>query len=410
MPQKIAYVMSRFPHLPETFILREMIELERQETPSGQRWEVALYPLIFQKQAFIHPEAQPWLARVRWKPFLSAAVLRDNGRLLLRHPGAYAGLWAQVLRENISNLNFLARAIAILPQAVRMARAMQIEKVSHIHAHYASHPALAAWLIHRLTGLSYSLTVHAHDIFVRTAMLPTKLRAASFIVAISEYNREYLASLVGEWVRQRIHVIHCGIEPQLYLPDGHGRSGPFKIVNVGSLQPYKGQTFLVQACKHLAERGIPFKCQIVGGGEERQRLERLIKKLGLVEHVELTGPLTQAQVAALLVQADCYVQPSIITSSGKMEGIPVALMEALACQTPCIATSISGVPELIQPDKTGYLVPPGDALALADAMEQVYRHPETANSLAAAGRALVLQEYELQTNVRQLAALFSTLS
>ncbi len=414
MPPKIAYVMSRFPHLPETFILREMIALEQQrgEADGAQSWEVALYPLIYQKQAVIHPEARPWLERVRWTPILSLPVLRDNSRLCFRHPRAYAGLWAQVLRENRSSPNFLLRAVAILPQAVWMAHAMKTENVSHVHAHYGSHPALMAWLIHRLTGLSYSVTVHAHDIFVRTAMLSTKLRSASFIVAISEYNRQYLTNLLGEWIQPKIHVIHCGIEPNLYpaRPIVLERSTPLRILSIGSLQPYKGQKHLIQACQYLAQRGIPFHCQIIGGGEERPRLEKQINDLGLADHVELTGPLVQSQVAKRLSQADCYVQPSIITASGKMEGIPVSLMEALACQVPCIATSISGIPELIQPGKTGYLVPPGDAQALADAMIEVYQQPAAASNLAAAGRSLVLQEFELQANVRQLAALFRTVT
>ncbi len=414
MPPKIAYVMSRFPHLPETFILREMIALEqmRSETDNTQSWEIALYPLIYQKQAVIHPEARPWLERVRWTPFLSLPVLRNNSHLIFRRPRAYAGLWAQVLRENRSSPNFLLRSAAILPQAVWMSRAMKKENVSHVHAHYGSHPALMAWLIHRLTGLSYSVTVHAHDIFVRTAMLSTKLRSASFIIAISEYNRQYLTSLLGEWIQPKIHVIHCGIEPHLYQPRPPAleRSSPFRILSIGSLQPYKGQTFLIQACQHLVERGIPFHCQVIGGGEQRSKLEKQINTLGLADHVELTGPLVQSRVAELLSQADCYVQPSIITATGKMEGIPVSLMEALACQVPCIATSISGIPELIQPGKTGYLVPPGDAHALADAMIEVYQQPAAASNLAAAGRSLVLKEFELQANVQQLAALFRTVT
>jgi glycosyltransferase involved in cell wall biosynthesis len=260
-----------------------------------------------------------------------------------------------------------------------------------------------------LTGIPYSVTVHAHDIFVRQEMLATKLRDASFIVAISRYNREFLACEVGEWTRAKTHIIHCGIEPGSYAARGAGnhRSARFEILNIGSLQPYKGQAYLVEACAKLRDMGIPFRCRIIGGGEERAALERQIAGLNLSGLVELLGPLPQEEVARLLPQADCYVQPSIITPSGKMEGIPVALMEALACQVPCIATAISGVPEIIRSGETGLLVSPGDAGQLANALASVYQHPENAASLAQAGQRLVLQDFDVVQNTRQLADLFA---
>jgi glycosyltransferase involved in cell wall biosynthesis len=308
--------------------------------------------------------------------------------------------------ENLPSPKFLARALYLFPKAARMARMMQQEGVRHIHAHYATHPALLAWLASRLAGISYSVTVHAHDIFVETAMLATKLRGASFIVAISEYNRQYLARLLGPWVEGKTHVIHCGIRPQDYeaRPDrAHDR---FEIINVGSLQPYKGQQVLVRACAELEHRGIPFRCRIVGGGEEQPRLEALIRELRLESSVELLGPRTQGEVARLLPEADCYVQPSIVTSSGKMEGIPVALMEAMCCAVPCVASRLSGVPELVREGETGWLVPPADAAALAVRLAAVYADPAGAARVAQAGRRLVLAEFDLASNVRQLAGLF----
>ena len=401
MAAKVAYIMSRFPHLPETFILREMSEVERQG------YQVALYPLIVQRQPIIHEEARPWLGRARRLPFLSGPVVAANGRALWREPRAYPALWARTVAENASSPNFLARALALLPKAVYAAQAMQAEGVTHIHAHYATHPALVAWLIHRLTGISYSVTVHAHDIFVRTAMLGRKLREARFIAAISEYNREYLARLYGPWVKEKTHLVRCGIVPANYRPRAAGRAGArFELIHVGSLQPYKGQRYLVEACALLRDQGIPFRCRIIGGGEEESNLRRMIGANGLDSMVELLGPMPQEEVARLLPTADCYVQPSIVTPSGKMEGIPVALMEAMACRLPVIATALSGIPELVRPGVTGCLVRPADSVALAEAMATVYREAEEAEAMATAGRELVLREFELESNVKQLADLF----
>jgi len=311
--------------------------------------------------------------------------------------------------QNRSNPNLLLRALALFPKAVVAAADMQAEGITHIHAHYATHPALFAWLIHQLTGITYSITVHAHDIFVRTAMLATKLRSASFIAAISEYNRNYLTQKVGSWVRDKIHIVHCGITPEQYQPrTSPAQPGePLDIINVGSLQLYKGQRYLIEACALLREQGIPLRCRIIGGGEEQKSLQTLIEQRHLESQVQLLGPLPQEKVAALLPTANCYVQPSVITPSGKMEGIPVALMEAMVCRLPVVATNLSGVPELVRPDHTGWLVPPASSEALAETMTSVYASPTKSFALATAGYNLVLEQFHLQKNVSLLAELLT---
>ena len=398
----VAYLMSRFPHLPETFILREMSALEQ----CG--WQIALYPLILQKPSVIHADAKPWMPRAHRLSWASTGMLAANGQALARRPHRYGALWGLTLWENRTSLNFLMRAIVLLPLAVHAARLMRQEGVTHIHAHYATHPALVAWLIHRLTGMSYSLTVHAHDIFVRQTMLAAKLREASFVVAISEYNRDYLARVAGAWAKSKTHVIHCGIDPSQYAPRprAHRPDERFEMVSIGSLQPYKGHRYLIEACAMLRDRHIPLRCRIVGGGEERAALERMIARARLDSVVELMGPLPQEEVARILPTAHCYVQPSIVMPSGKMEGIPVALMEALACALPVVATNISGVPEIVRPNQTGRLVPPADGHALANALAEVQADPDNAFQMARAGRAVVLREFELQANVQRLATLF----
>lgn len=401
MPEKVAYLMSRFPHLPETFILREMSELKRRG------WPVSLYPLIHQKQTVVHQQAAEWMAEAHYSPFLSGTILQANLETLRDQREAYQKIWKQAVRENSGSPEFLVRTLALLPKAAYLAREMKRAGVVHIHAHYATHPALVAWAIHRLAGIPYSITVHAHDIFVNQSMLETKLQEASFVVAISDYNREFLSKTVGAWVAEKTHVVHCGIDPELYHP-GVRLDQPaekFEILNIGSLQPYKGHPYLIEACAILRDRGIPFRCRIIGGGEQGE-LQKQITQHELESSVELLGPLDQDKVAGLLPTANCYVQPSIVTPSGKMEGIPVSLMEALACERPVVATDISGIPELVQPGRTGYLVPPADARALAQALEYVYDHAVEAAGLAAAGRQLVLKEFNLQTNVGRLESLF----
>ncbi|MGZ6316936.1 MAG: glycosyltransferase [Anaerolineales bacterium] len=401
MPGKVAYVMSRFPHLPETFILREMMALEQLG------WKVELYPLILQGQELVHPEARPWLERAHSTPWFSFGLAAANTHQAIMHPHRYFSLWARLVRGNFSSPKFLLRALLLFPRAVWMADAFLRDGIEHIHAHYATHPALVAWLIHALTGIPYSVTVHAHDIFVEKPMLATKLRDAAFIASISEFNRDYLVEALGPWVRQKISIVRCGIDPAYYGQNEQPRNGRLEILSVGSLQPYKGFAFLIEACALLRDQGIPFRCRIVGGGDLRGTLEELIQNRGLIGSVELLGARTQDDVSRLLCTGNCYVQPSIVTSTGKMEGIPVAVMEAMISGLPVIASALSGLPELVKPGETGWLVPPGNSALLAEALAEIYARPAEARRRAALGRQWVQQEFNLETNVHKLAALFA---
>lgn len=403
MANKIAYIMSRFPHLPETFILREMTALEQQG------WQIALFPLIRQSQAVLHKDAETWGECVQYAPFLSLDVLKANIKFFLKMPLGCLKIWLRVFVGNLSSVKFLLRALILFPKAVLMANQMEGEGVQHIHAHYATHPALVAWIIYQLTGISYSVTIHAHDIFVVKAMLETKLSDAEFVVAISDFNRRYLGEIIGQKIQEKIHVIHCGIEPSWYQQrqvEYEISAEHLEIISIGSLELYKGQIYLLEACALLKDRGISCRCRIIGEGEQRPRLERLIEARELQDDVLLLGGLPQEKVAQLLPTAHCYVQPSVIASDGKMEGIPVALMEAYASGLPVIATDLSGIPELVRPGETGFLVPHGDAAALADAIEEIYYDLEYAKSLAVKGRDLVLDEFDLSKNVKLLASLF----
>jgi colanic acid/amylovoran biosynthesis glycosyltransferase len=401
--RRIAYIMSRFPGLSETFILREMCEMEKLN------WQLELYPLIFQNETVVHAEALDWIDRVHRSSV--ASILAANFLLFFTRPWLYFSLLWKVVSGNIHSPKFLIRAIAIFPKAVWMARQMLKDHVDHIHAHYATHPALAAWIIYQITGISFSVTVHAHDIFVDKSMLGQKLRDARKIVAISQYNREYLTKYLGPWVTEKIEIIHCGVIPELYVKRAGAtpaETSQYNVLSTGSLRAYKGFTHLLDACNILAKKGFSFHCRIVGGGELYEQLLGKIDSLNLQSYVELLGPKTQADVVDLLQRSDCYVQPSVITVSGKMEGIPVSLMEAMASSLPVIATNISGVPELVIHGKTGFLVQPEDSEGLANAIMYEYHHPIEVDLWARAGKEHVLKEFNVSTNVAQLSVMFES--
>lgn len=394
---KVAYLVSRFPHLPESFVLREIDQLEKEGV------EVILCPLLRHEEPVSHPDATRWVERAWYTPFISGRMAADVAATVVARPGRTIATVGRALVGVAGTPNFLVGTVGVAPKALHLARRLERAGVTHVHAHFATHPAMAAWIVSRVTGIGFSFTAHAHDIYVDRAFLRAKVDAARFVVTISEYNKGLLASYGGA---PKTHVIHCGVDLGRYRFRARPPASPFTILSVASLQPYKGLRHLIDACALLRDRGQHFCCTIVGGGELHTALSSQIVGLGLGENVSLVGPQPQERVTELLDQADLFVLPSVITPAGKMEGLPVALMEALAMGVPAVATRISGVPELIRDGETGLLVDPGDAVQLAEAIEGTLAEPANAARRVHAGRALVEAEFDLARNVRQLVELF----
>ena len=399
--------MSRFPKLSETFVLYEMLELER----IGVRVEV--FPLVREREVTMQPGAEEFVARAHDVRLASRPVLAAQWYWLRRRPRRYLATWGRAILGNARSPKFLVRSLAVVPLGAAFARRIEALDIDHVHAHWATHPALAAWVIGRLTGRTYSFTAHAHDIYVERPMLDEKLRGAAFAVTISDYNLRLLTGWYGR-LADRVEVIHCGVDAAVFRPrpasaaaaGGAPADEPYDILSIATLQPQKGHAVLVAAARRLVERGVAIRVRMVGEGEERPALEAAIAAAGLTDRVLLLGRQPRDRIAELLGEVDVVVQPSIVLPNGKTEGIPVALMEALASGVPVVATAVSGVPELVEDGVTGRLVPPGDADTLADALVDLQRDPALAARLAEAGRARVLASFDLRTNTRHLAERF----
>jgi colanic acid/amylovoran biosynthesis glycosyltransferase len=428
-PLRLAYLMSRFPKATETFILYEILELQRLGHV------VEIFPLVLERESVLQPGAAALVERAHDLRPWSRPVLAAQLHWLRRRPAAYVGSWVGAIRGTIRSPRFLLRALVAVPIGAAIARRVVDLDLDHIHAHWATHPTLAAWVAARLSGRPYSFTAHAHDIQVERAMLDEKIRSARFVVTISEANRRLLTGWYGAMAEAKTIVIHCGADPAVFAPPNGGDAGaadahatdrgapaggsadadpaatapptrPGSLVCVASLQPQKGQRHLVEACGLLRDRGRAVRCTFVGEGEERAALEALIHALGLGDVVTLLGAQPRDRVVAIVEAADVFVQPSIVLRSGKTEGIPVALMEALAAERAAVASEVSGIPELVVDGVTGVLVPPGDAAALADAIERLLDDPALRARLGTAGRRKVLEEFDLHRNTALLAERF----
>jgi glycosyltransferase involved in cell wall biosynthesis len=398
---KIAYVMSRFPELTETFVLYEMQAIEKQGA------KVELYPLRFQRGTKMHAEATGWMARADAEPLLSWPILRANLHLLMGRPGRYVATLLGLLRGTWGSPRYFAGALAFFPKAVWFAGRMAADRVDHVHAHFASHPAAAAWVIHRLCGIPYSFTAHGSDLHRDRHMLRDKVEDAAFVVAISNYNREVILESCGPGAGAKVTVIHCGVDTGQFLPgSANGAGDRLRVLCIGTLHEVKGQTYLLEACRTLARREVPFTCHLVGDGPDRAALTRLAERGSIQDRVHFHGRLTQDEVREVLRQADVVVAPSVPTRSGRREGIPVALMEAMASGVPVVASRLSGIPELVEHDQVGLLVEPRDAEGLATALERLFRDPELRRRLGVAGRQKVEREFDLERSAGTLMRRF----
>jgi glycosyltransferase involved in cell wall biosynthesis len=384
---RVAYFVSRFPTVSETFVLRE---LDAVAADPGIDAELhALFPPP--AQDVVHPAALAWVPRLQ-RP-TPVTGLRALAWWLVKRPRATLSVLATVTAAYARVPRVLPRALATVALAAAHARTLRVD---HVHAHFASYPALAAWVAWRLTGTPYSFTAHAHDLFIHQAMLARKAADAAFVVAISDYNRRFLAEHAGPG--PTVHVVHCGVEPERFPFRPREPGTPPRLVCVATLKAQKGHAVLLRALAALDGARL----DLVGDGPERAELEAEAARLGIADRVRFLGSLPEEAVGPVLDAADVFVLPSVIAPDGDMEGIPVALMEALAAGLPAVATRQSGVPELIRDGETGHLAEPGDAGSLREAIGRALT-----TSTAAAGRDLVEREFDQRRSARRLVQLFS---
>jgi O-antigen/teichoic acid export membrane protein/glycosyltransferase involved in cell wall biosynthesis len=406
-PFRLACMMSRFPKLTETFVLREMVELQRTGV------EILVYPLQRERTRILHPEAAPFVERAHFTQWISPAIIAADVRVFLKQPLTCVSVLATLIRSNWGSWRYLAGAILFFPKVVYLAERMQRDGIQHLHAHFASHPAMAAWTIHQLTGIPYSFTAHGSDLHRDRHMLKQKVADAAVVVTISDYNRRLIIDECDDAVTDRIHIVHCGIDPQQFptrsqLTSYDRGAGPFQIACIGTLHEVKGQQYLLQSCSILLEAGLEFQCHLVGDGPDHATLQQTAAELKLTDHVVFHGRQTAPQIQQLLREIDVLVAPSVPTSDGRREGIPVVLMEGLGSGIPAIASNLSGIPELVRHNETGLLVPPRDVTAIADAVLRMAGDQMFRQSCGAEGVELVLREFHVATNTARLLDLITS--
>lgn len=401
--RRVAYVVVMFPCYSETFVLREIRELVRRGV------DVTILSLRAFSEGTVEAGARGLMSRTLYSRYLcSLPLLRAHRYYLFHRPAAYLGTVATLASRLFLHPWQLIKNAGVFLKSVYFARALQTGKIQHVHAHFANYPATSAYVISRLTGIPFTMTAHAHDIFQNQILLSTKLKLAKRLFAVSGYNRDFILKKCPGVPAEKIEVLHSGVDLSCAHFPRRARSEGGMILSLGRMVAIKGFDTLVRTVAILRGKVAPLKCVIVGEGPLRRELDRLIAALGLGGVVELPGRLTDEEVSGLMERCEIFVLPSrrADKGSGVMDGIPGSLMEAMALGIPVISCPVSGIPELVIDGETGLLVPPGDEKGLAGAIARLLGSDEMRKRLGRAGREKVAREFEITRTVDRLMEVF----
>lgn len=347
-PRRLAYVVSTFPKISETFIVGELAELRRRGI------DVRVLSLKRPEEAQVHD------------------CVRDSG--LMERTTYDASVFGDVLDDFQPDL---------------------------VHAHFATDPTAAARTIAAERRVPFTFTAHGYDVYRRPpADFAARARAAASVITVSEANRRHLTANLGV-APERIHVIPCGVDTEWFSP-GRPESAPPLVVCVARLREVKQLDLLIRACALVRDRGAAFRCVIVGEGPERPKLEALRAQLALDDHIAMPGAADQNEVR------DWWRRASVAVLSSRSEGMPVSLMEAASCGVAAVAPAVGGVPELIAHGETGFVTPPGDCGLLADAIHELLVNEPLRCAMGGNARRRAEQRFSRVSQIDRLLGVWSS--
>ncbi len=426
-PSEIAYILKGYPRASETFINNEIYLLEQM----GMKLRV--FAVKEEKEETTHHIVEKIKASVTYLPEVTELEdgpfftwLRRNlpqfagshWQLFLNRPGQYLQTLLYVLFELCLHFPFgrapvfkkslfkdFVRAGAIAWEVVKSGR------IQHLHGHFCHGSTTMAMLASHITGVPFSFTAHAKDVYVPklnpNGLLATKIEQAQFVTTCTDANRSYMEQLCPQG--SPIYTVYHGLDINYFAPPAtRNRDATPTILSVGRFVKKKGFPYLVQACAMLKARGVDFRCRIIGPkDEDSPRVQKMIDELQLGDVLSVEGGMSQEGLRQAYAEADIFSIPCLITSNGDRDGIPNVMAEAMATALPIVATNISGIPELVTEGVNGLLVPQRDAAALADALEKVLRNPALRLQLGNAARQTICNVFDSQTTTRFLYDLFS---
>lgn len=397
--RRVTYVVSLFPSWSETFIVREIRALIEQGV------DVRIVSLKRPRDMLLQTDAAALMDRVR-VPQGPIATIRGVVLAIGTRPTAVLGAAAVIVGGMWRQPVAMLKSLAALARGLEHFAWLRRFDPQFIHAHWATYPSTVAWALGRILDRPFGFTAHAHDIFANNQLLPHKLRESALAITISHYNVAWLDRHVSTSAHQKLQVVHCGVDLG-NIPWRAAERTENLILAVGRLHPIKGFQTLIEALAQLRDRGQTFRCDIVGDGPLRESLQALVNSHGLQDRVELLGAQPQETIRQLLQQSCIFALPSQVAADGGRDGIPVALMEAMASGPAVVSCRTSGIPELIHDGEHGLLVPERDPAALARALQTLLDDAGLRQRLSAAARQRVELQFDARQEARKLHALMS---
>ncbi len=399
----IAYISYNLPALTTTFIYREFLQLRNRGV------DIRLVSLKRPDTAEVSDEVR-WLIPeiIYLKPVPVLDVIVSQAVLLVRSPSRYVLTLLFAATRDTSSFRRKMRLLYHFFASAYLSRKDEIRRCDHFHSHFASGPTSVAMFTSMLLGKTYSFTAHAIDIYVDDIDIRSKISRCEFANVISNYNREHLKTIINGSDHEKLKVLYYGIDVDKYKPDRQASPEREKlsIVSIARLVEKKGHKYLVEACRHLVDRGYDFSCEIIGSGPLGDELRSQVKELGLEEYVHLPGAILQEEVLARLMTTDLFILPCVIAGDGDRDGIPNTLIEAMVMEVPVISCDVAGIGELIVSGDNGLLVQERDSLALSDAIAKMIDDAEFRRQAAVKGRKTVIEQFNIEKNTDELLSLF----
>lgn len=396
MAGRIGYLISQYPTLSHSFLFREVRGLRAL----GLDVRVASVIRPPANVSGLSEEEKQEIARTYYVRAAAGTWIKAHTRVLFSRPLAYLDGLALAFASSGWNGLRLLRHLRFFGEAIVVGAWLRKNSLAHVHTHFAS---ATAWFAQRVFGLTISMTIHGSDEFIDPAgfCMSGKVAASRLVIAISRYGYSQILrfSQPDDW--DRVKIVRLGINPADFEPGpAPPEDAAFQLISVGRIVPVKAHRFLIRACARLLSQGRALHLTLVGDGPERSPLEKLVNDLGISEAVTFTGAVENRAVRDLVRRSHCFVISSFA------EGIPVAMMEAMALEVACIGTNVMGIPELIEHGSNGLLVLPAHDESLSAAIERFIDDPQFRRSCALNGRRKILAEFDLDVNVATLSELF----
>lgn len=397
----VAYVLLWFPLASETFVFREVCQLQDMGLPIHvhSMYGTRLKGCSRDMRAWDAPVQRMGIAAI---PRMFTAFLRA----LRRQPRLVCSLLREGFFHRMRDIESQGENMWCFMAGFLLAERCTAQGVRLIHAPWANGPATAAWVASRLTGIPFAFTGRAGDIYPEDGLLRQKMADALFVRTNNQANVEWLRQFCQPGEQGKVRLVYNSLT---LTPKGECAAPmrpPYRLLAVGRFARTKGFNYLLTVVARLRREGVPLTLTLVGGGFLRQPLTALRRRLGLEDIVHMPGFLPHERVQELMLDHDMLVVPSVVHSTGDRDGIPNVIMEALAHRMPVIATDVCGISEVVEDGRTGILVPQRDARALADAVRRIINAREAALDMAAAGRERVAAMFDRERNITALFTLY----